>query len=109
MCRKRSTPTWRATSHITLVPSQLVCTNSSGRRDRAVDVALGGEVHDGVVAVHRGEHGVAVGDVALHERVAGVVVEVAQVVEVAGVGERVEDRDRVVGASRARSARSSTR
>src|SRR3954464_15899085 len=30
MCRNRSTPTSRATSHITLVPSQLVWTNSSG-------------------------------------------------------------------------------
>ena len=47
-----------------------------GVDDRAVDVALGGEVHDGVVAGHGLGDGVAVADVALDERVAGVVVEV---------------------------------
>src|SRR6478752_3008886 len=30
MCRKRSTPIWAATSHMTFVPVQLVRTNTSG-------------------------------------------------------------------------------
>ena len=68
-----------------------------GRHDRAVDVALGGEVHDRVVAGHGCGDGLAVADVALHEAVARVVVHVAQGGEVAGVGEHVEDRDLVVG------------
>ena len=39
-----------------------------GAHDRAVDVALGGEVHDGVVAVHGRRHRVAIADVAVDER-----------------------------------------
>ena len=60
-------------------------------------MALGREVHDRVVTVHRGRDGVAVADVALHEGEARVVVDVAQGRQVAGVGERVEDGDLVVG------------
>ena len=68
-----------------------------GVDDRAVDVALGGEVHHRVVARHGRGHGLAVADVALHERVAGVVGDVGEAREVAGVGEGVVDGDLVVG------------
>ena len=68
-----------------------------GADDRPVDVALGGEVHDRVVPAHRVLEVLGVADVALHELVARVVVDVAQRREVAGVGERVVDGDRVVG------------
>ncbi len=65
--------------------------------DRAVDVRLGGEVDDGVVAVHPLEHGVLVADVGVDELDPAVVHHVADRGEVAGVGERVEDRHLVVG------------
>jgi len=47
--------------------------------DRTVNGARGREVHDGVVAGQRGRDRVPVGDVALDERVARVVVEPATV------------------------------
>ena len=59
-------------------------------------MALGREMHHRVVAVHRRAHRVTVADVALHEREPGVVLEVGEVLEVAGVGQRVEDGDLVV-------------
>ena len=65
--------------------------------DRAVDVALGREVDHGVVAGHGHAHRVAIADVALDERVARVVGDVGQAGQVAGVGQRVEDRHLVVG------------
>ena len=68
-----------------------------GAGDRTVDVALGGEVDDGVVAGHRLFERARIADVALDERVARVVVDVAQRREVARVGERVVDGDFVVG------------
>ena len=68
-----------------------------GPDDRTVDVALGREVHDRVVAAHRVLERLGIADVALHELVARVVVDVAQRREVAGVGERVVDGHRVVG------------
>ncbi len=64
--------------------------------ERAVDVRLGGEVDDGVGVTHRLFNLGGVADVALNEAVAGVVLDVAQVVEVAGVGELVEVDDIVV-------------
>ncbi len=86
-----------------------------GAVDRAVDVRLGSEVDDGVVAVHRLTHGITVTDVALDEGVAIVVGDVGQRREVARVGQGVEvgDPDVVghpervadeVGADEARSA-----
>jgi hypothetical protein len=60
-------------------------------------VALGREVHDLLVAVHRVAHGVAVADVALDEAEAGVALEIGERREVAGVGQRVEHGDVVVG------------
>ena len=64
--------------------------------DRPVDMALGREMHDDVVAFHGSGHRITVADVALHERVAGVGLEVVQGRLVAGVGQRVVDRDLVV-------------
>jgi hypothetical protein len=67
------------------------------RLDRAVDVRIGGEVDDdaGVVAAHGVEDGLAVGDIAPHERIAALELgrDVDQVVRVAGVGEFVVDDD----------------
>ena len=72
-----------------------------GRRfeEGAVDVALGGEVDDGVDAGDELGDEVGVADVALDEAVAlgeRRAVDVAQVVEVAGVGQLVEVDDLVV-------------
>ena len=68
-----------------------------GPGDRAVDVALGREVDDGVVARHGGHGRLAVADVALHEREPRVAVEVGDGRAVPGVGEEVVHGDRVVG------------
>ena len=68
-----------------------------GPDDRAVDVALRREVHDGVVAAHRVLERLGIADVALHELVARIVVDVAERREVAGVRERVVHGHRVVG------------
>ena len=65
--------------------------------DRAVDVALGGEVHDGARAM-RGEQvpdPLALADVALHETVPRVVAHRVQIAGVAGVGQLVEVDDRL--------------
>ena len=67
-----------------------------GLRYRAVDVRLGGEVHDRLHAASTLDsraHGRSVADVALHEAVARVVGDGEQVLEVAGVGELVETDD----------------
>ena len=67
--------------------------------DRAVDVRLGREVDDRVdlVRLQRLSHRLCVADVALHEGVARIVVDVQQVVQVAGVGQLVVDQDAIVG------------
>ena len=67
-----------------------------GVGDGAVDVALGGEVDDGVVAGHVLEGGVLVADVGLHEPAPAIVDQVAEVLDVAGVGQLVVDGDLVV-------------
>ena len=91
MCRNRSTPD--PAGHV----AQHVGAEAVGAHervavlDRAVDVGLGGEVDDGVVAVHRRQHVVLVADVGVHEAAASVVEHVADALEVAGVGERVVD------------------
>jgi len=64
--------------------------------DGAVDVALGGEVDDDLVAGEVRFDGFLVADVALDEGAALVVEDVAQVLEVSGVGELVVDGDLVV-------------
>ena len=58
---------------------------------------LGGEVHDGVVPGQVLDDGVLVGDVGVDEPAAAVVDQVGDVLAIAGVGEGVEDRHRVVG------------
>jgi len=68
-----------------------------GPVDRAVDVAFGGEMDHGVVALHRLGNCGGITDVALHEPEARVVVDVFQGGEVARVGQRVEDGHFVVG------------
>ena len=75
-----------------------------GPEDGAVDVALGGEVHDGVGLVLREQAGDqrAVEDGAVDEDVGRVAGERCEVVHVAGVGERVEVDD---ACGRARSPR----
>ena len=64
--------------------------------DRAVDVALGREVDDRVVTVHGLFEGGRIADVALHERIPRIVVDVRKRGEVPRVGERVVDGDVVV-------------
>ena len=68
--------------------------------DRPVDVALGREVHHGVVAGQRLRQGRQVADVGVHEAVAGPgpLLHVRQRGQVAGVGQRVVHGDLVVGA-----------
>ena len=63
-----------------------------GAVDRAVDMALGGEVHHDVGAVSRERrpHGAGIADVDLREGIARIVGDGCEVVEVAGVGELVE-------------------
>jgi hypothetical protein len=60
--------------------------------DAAVDVALGGEVDDRLdrVALHQLLHRRAVPDVPAHEDVSGIPLEVAQVLEIPGVGQGVD-------------------
>ena len=59
-------------------------------------MAAGGEIDDGLAAVHGREDGGLVGDVALNKRMPGGV-EVFEVVEVAGIGELVEIDDVQLG------------
>src|SRR3546814_1247491 len=55
-----------------------------GPGDRSVDVALGREVHHRVAGLHRRLECRGIADVALHEREARIVIDVAQRGEVAG-------------------------
>ena len=70
-----------------------------GILDGAVDMALGGEMDDAVDAVLADDaaHLVEVGDVGLHEGIVGLVLDVLEVGEVAGVCEFVEIDYAVVG------------
>ena len=66
--------------------------------DAAIDMALGGEVHDGARPV-LGEQPVEqrpVADVTLHEHMPRVAAQRIEVVQVAGVGQRVEVDDGLV-------------
>ena len=67
-----------------------------GGDDGPVDVALGREVDDRVVAVHGRADRVTVADVAVDEAQASIALQVGQVVAVAGVGQGVEHGDLVV-------------
>jgi hypothetical protein len=66
-----------------------------GLGDRAIDVGLGGEVHDRVAALHRRRDRVGVLDARVHEAVAGAAGDVGEVLLPPGVGELVEDDDLV--------------
>jgi hypothetical protein len=67
--------------------------------DRAVDVRLRREVHDGVYPRHHVVDGLPVADVAPNEAVAWVVLDRSQVLEVPRVGEFVEIHDLAVRVS----------
>jgi hypothetical protein len=64
--------------------------------DRAVDVRLGGEVVDQVAAFHDLADDDRIADVAAHELVAWIVLHRRQVLQIAGVGQLVEDDDAAV-------------
>ena len=70
-----------------------------GAVDAAVDVRFGGKIDDGARLVLGEQPGdeIEVADVALDEEVARVAVQGGEVLEVAGVGERVKVDDRLVG------------
>ena len=67
-----------------------------GTEDRAVHVALGGEVHDGcgLMLGEDSAHQLAVVDVAVHERVARIVRDRGQVRGISGVRQAVEVDER---------------
>src|SRR5215470_6215837 len=67
-----------------------------GLHERAIDVRLGREVHDGVDPAARVTHDLGVADVALDERVARVALEIGQVGGISRVGQLVEIDDAVV-------------
>ena len=66
--------------------------------DGAVDVGLGGEVDDGVdvVVCEQPVDQLGVADVAVHEAVVGGVVDVFEVLQVTGVGERIQVDDAIL-------------
>jgi len=70
-----------------------------GAVDAAVHVGLGSEVDDlgGMILGEDGLHGGTVGDVGLHERVAGVIRNLFDVVGVAGIRQRVEVDEMDIG------------
>ena len=70
-----------------------------GVLDRAVHMALGGKVNNAVdiVLLHDGAHALEVADVGLHEGVVRLVLDVLKVSEVAGISERIEVDDFVLG------------
>ena len=72
--------------------------------DRAIDVGLGGEVHDDVGVLDERRRDRRIGDVPLHEAVARVVLHALEILEPAGVGQLVERRDLPVGMRRERVA-----
>ena len=76
----------------------------ASRLNRAVDVRLGGEVHDDVRLAHERRRDGRVGDVALDEPVSRAVHHLAQILEAAGVGQLVERRDAPVGMALVRPA-----
>ena len=92
-----------------LVPKQLVLMKSSGPAIERSTWLSAAKCTTASWPRHRVLERARVADVALHELVARVVVDVAQRREVAGVGERVVDGHLVVGVARARGGRSSSR
>ena len=67
--------------------------------DRPVDMALRGQMEDGVdrMLLHDGEHAAAVADVGLNERIARRAIDLRKRGEVGGVGELVDVDHRVLG------------
>jgi hypothetical protein len=67
--------------------------------DAAVDVRFGGEINDGARLVLGEQPGdkIEIADVALDEEVARVAAQGCEVLEIAGVGEHVEDEDGFIG------------
>src|SRR4051812_15662342 len=65
--------------------------------DRAVDVALRGEMHDGarLVLLQESAHEVAIADVAAHESMAGIAFHLAEILQAAGISELVERDNRL--------------
>ena len=88
------------------VPDDVGIQERSRRHDAAIDVALGGEVHDRVDAVLCISSSIAAPSrmSARDEQVPGVALEVAQVLEVTGVGQRVDVDDRSSAAAGAPAA-----
>ncbi len=79
------------------VRTENVGTDEDARIEHAaVVMRLGGEVHDGVDAVERLHDRGGVADVALHEGIPRIALDVAEVLEIARVRERVEIHDRHV-------------
>jgi hypothetical protein len=74
------------------------------RLDAAIDVALGREVDDRVdgVAPHQLQHRGAIANVAAHESMPGIAVEVSQGLEVSRVRQRIDVDDRLLGPSPSR-------
>ncbi len=72
-------------------------TNTSGSRSERSTWLSAAKWTTWSQPVHGRPHRVAVADVAVHEAEARVVLEIGQVLAVAGVGEGVEHDDRVVG------------
>src|SRR5579883_171639 len=69
----------------------------TGVENAAIDMALGREMDDAVNALDGGPHGLAVGNVAMHEAIARIVSRIRQVRQVAGVGQSVEIDDVDIG------------
>ncbi len=76
------------------MPRMLVVDEGVGAVDRSIDVALGGEVDDGVdrTLAQQPLDGVRVADIPVDE----IVGDAVEAGAVAGVGQRVEDDDRLV-------------
>ena len=92
LCRARRVEQPRRAAHVGV-------DGAVRRQDAAIDVRFGGEVHYGVEAgaVEDLVHRLLVADVAAHELVPGVLLNGSQVLQVPGVGERVERDDVRVG------------
>ena len=68
-----------------------------GVEQRAIDVALCGEVHHLVASLHRVADRVAIADVAVHEAEPRIVLKVGEALAIARIGQRVEDDDLIIG------------
>src|SRR3954449_10339747 len=75
-----------------------------GPDDRAVDVAFGGEVHDGArpVALERLLDEGPISDVPANEGMPGIATKLVEIAQIAGVGELVDVDDRLLRARQRR-------